>query len=293
MPEALKPPVLVIGGTRSGTTMLGRLLGEAPGMCFFHEPNTLWRTGHAYRDTDLATEADARPWVRRRIRAAFARFQAAHEGRRIVEKSPYNVVRVRFVHAIFPEARIVHIYRDGRAMLRSQVEQYETFKAYSLGEARARRHVAERLRQTPWWEWPAYAPRAVTGALRTNVLRKGISWFGLRYPGWREERRTMTRPQLIARQWVVAVETALGDLEHLPDDAWINVRYEELVSDPVEGFERICAFSGMDFDEPYRKLIAESVQTRSRDRWEEELDPDVLEQALPIMEPLLRRLGYP
>ncbi|MHC5005174.1 MAG: sulfotransferase family protein [Planctomycetota bacterium] len=288
----LHPPVLVIGGTRSGTTMLGSLLGRAPGMCFLHEPNTLWRIGHAYRDTDRATATDARPWVKRRIRRAFERFQEQHGGRRIVEKSPYNVVRVPFVREIFPEARLVHIYRDGRAMLRSQVEQYETFPAYDLGEAHVRRHLVERLQQTPWWEWPAYLPRAVNGLVRRHVLHKSVAWFGLRYPGWRRERRTMSQAQLIARQWVVAVESALQDLEALPADAWLNLRYEEVVSAPLEWFERICSFCGIEPDQPYLEMIASTVQTKSRDRWEEELDPVLLEEAMPVMQPLMERLGY-
>ncbi|MHC4992138.1 MAG: sulfotransferase family protein [Planctomycetota bacterium] len=281
--SALRPPVLVIGSTRSGTTMLGRLLGAAPDTCFFHEPNTLWRIGHAYRGTDEADAADAKPWVIRRIRHAFERYQAQHDGR---------VVRVPFVRAILPEAKIVHICRDGRATLRSQIEQYDTFKGYEVGSARGRRHLQERLLQTPWWEWPAYLPRAVSGVTRTYVLRDSIKWFGLRYPGWKRDQATMTTAQLAARQWVVAVESALRDLADLPPDSWIDLRYEQVVSEPRRWFERICTFGGLEPDEAYLDMVEQTVQTASKDRWQQELDETDLEEAMPIMRPLLERLGY-
>ena len=131
--DKLKPPVIVIGTNRSGTSMLARTLGDAPGACCWYEPSTVWRIGHAYRSADVATAAGARPWVVRRIRGAFLDYQRANEGRHVVEKSPNNVLRVSFVRAVLPEAKFVHIYRDGRANLRSQLEQFETFAGYRVG----------------------------------------------------------------------------------------------------------------------------------------------------------------
>lgn len=288
----LKPPVLVVGATRSGTSMLVRLLGSAPGTCFWYEPNTVWRIGHAYRRHDAATAQDAKPWVVRRIRRLFLRYQQDHGGARVIEKSPMNVLRVPFVHAVFPESKIIHIYRDGRANLRSQLEQYETFESYTIAQAETRQHLWNRLHETPWWEWPAYLPRAVGGVIRRYVAHKPVQWFGLRYPGWKRDLRNLSLTQVAAKQWVVAVEGALRDLEQLPPDAWMNIRYEELVANPVEFFARITAFCEIPTDRAYLQMIEQRVQKQSVSRWEEELDPTILKQAMPIMQPLLTRLGY-
>ncbi len=215
----LQPPIIIVGATRSGTTMLMRVLGSAPGLCFWHEPQTLWRVGHAYRDHDCAGAADARPWVRRWIRRQFFKYQEHHGGLRVVEKSPTNVLRIPFVRKIFPEARIIHIYRDGRANLRSQVEQYHTFAGYKVINREGGRHILPRLEETPFWEWPAYMPRAAAGLVRRYVTRRpGVRWFGVKYPGWRHDLRTMTTAQIAAKQWVISVETAMRDLAEVPPD---------------------------------------------------------------------------
>lgn len=289
----LKPPIIIVGATRSGTTMLMRVLGSAPGLCFWHEPQTLWRVGHAYRDDDTAGASDAKPWVKRWIRRQFQKYQDSHGGLRVVEKSPTNVLRIPFVREIFPEARIIHIYRDGRANLRSQVEQYETFAGYQVINREGGRHILDRLGQTPFWEWPAYAPRAMSGLLRRYLLRRpGVSWFGIKYPGWRHDLHTMTTAQIAAKQWVYSVETGLRDLEQVPEDQRLALRYGEVVTSPDQWFERIAAFCGVPINEEYLKAVRAQVHPNSVDRWKRELEPAVLDEAMPIMGALLDRLGY-
>lgn len=48
----------------------------------------------------------------REVKEIFEYFK--HGGRMLVEKSPKNTLRIPFLKAIFPEAKIIHIVRDGR-----------------------------------------------------------------------------------------------------------------------------------------------------------------------------------
>lgn len=269
--------------------MLVRLLGSLPGCCCWYEPNALWRAGHAYRDSDRADETDAKPWVRRWIRRAFLRYQHAHGGARVIEKSPYNVLRLKYIHAIFPEAKIIHIHRDGRANLRSQVEKIDTFKAFSDAPLH---HVLRRVREVPPWELPAYLPRAARGLFRTYLSHRSIDWFGLRYPGWKRDRENLTAAQIAARQWCIAVETALDDLRELPEECWMAVTYEDLVRDPRLWFGRMIEFGGLSADTEFWQRVDDQVHVESIDRWREELDQNALDEAMPKLEPVLRRLGY-
>lgn len=288
----LKPPVLVVGGTRSGTTMLGNVLGSLPGMVYWHEPNTLWRTGHAYRRHDRAHPRDARPWVKRRIRDAMLRFQEEHGGR-IVEKSPYNPARLAYVHELLPEAKIVHIHRDGRAMLRSQIEKLETFKPYNLGNAQTYRYMRRRLGMTPWWEWPAYLPRFTGAIFRRHVLKQKTRWFGLRYEGWhRDIARGMSRIEIVAKQWQHAIDYAFEDMQTLPEGVCLSLRYEDVAADPVPMLREICSFCDIEASDADLEKSAMPIHRSSVDRWKHELDAETIERATELMAPTLTRLGY-
>ena len=290
--EETDRPIIIIGGTRSGTTMLSRLLARAPGLCLWYEPNVIWRIGSAYRDDDSAFARDARPWVRRRIHRLFDRYTRAHGGARIVEKTPQNVLRIPFIDAVFPEAVFVHIFRDGRANLRSQVEQFDSFRPYSLHDPGTKRLILRRLASIPWWEWPAYAPRMLEGVWRRYVSRGRNGWWGVRYPGWKRDRARLSAPEIAARQWVVAVERAFADLEPIGPDRCIHVRYEDITRDPEPWFRRVLDLCDVEADGDFFRHVREAVHPDSIERWRDELDPHQLEIAMPIMGRLLHRLGY-
>jgi len=285
-------PVLIVGSTRSGTSMLVQKIGLAPGMTQLYEPNALWMTGHAYRGHEAATELDIRPWVSRRIRKYMLKFQKNHEGKRIAEKSPANSLRIRYIHSVFPNSPIVFIYRDGRDFLRSQEEKYQTFKAGTLLLKSTRRNAFNRLKELPWWEWPSFAPRYINNIFRSYISHKPIKWFGIRYPDWKKDLNELDQTQLIAKQWVVAVETALADLEHISSNKYIKIRYEDIVSDPRKWFKKIGDFCDINMPDEYLDEIENTVHTKSIGRYRVELSEDSLQKALQIMEPCLERLGY-
>jgi len=54
----------------------------------------------------------ARPKVVKNIRQAFEKYERTHGGV-VVEKTPSNVLRIPFINEVFPEARYIHIYRNG------------------------------------------------------------------------------------------------------------------------------------------------------------------------------------
>lgn len=273
--------------------MLSEWVGSAPGVVEWYEPNQLWRVGSAYRGDDSVPAENATPFVKKWIRGKFLRFQESHEGRRIIEKSPPNVLRVKFVREIFPEAKIIHVYRDGRAALRSQIEKYKTFESYTITDSNTVTRLRTMLSLVPFWEWPAYTPRFFEGVTRRYVSRRqGVKWFGVRYPGWREDAERMSVTQLAAKQWVVAVETALRDLGEFPAGSWLSLKYEDVVAEPAAWFRRICEYCEIETNEQYLQKVTGEIHTQSLAKWKSELSEDVLAEAMPIMEPTLRRLGY-
>ena len=294
MPRDPHPPIFVIGSTRSGTTMLGRVLGGLPGMVYWHEPKTVSRIGHAYRSHDRATPKDATKVATHHIRRAMLRFQREGGDARVVEKNPRNAAKVAFLHAVFPEAKFIHIYRDGRAMLSSQFEQLDTFKPFNLGKRSTLGFIKKRLKNTPWWEWPAYISYFAVPVFRRHVLREPkTQWFGLKYPGWKADLAAKRdRIEIVAKQWTHALGYALDDIETLPEGVCLNLRYEEVVSDPERWLRTICEFCSIDVTDDVIREAAAPVHVTSVDKWKDELDAETIARATELMRPTLERLGY-
>src|SRR5687768_6763980 len=117
------PPVFIVGCGRSGTTALGRLLGEHPNVVYLNEPRALWKLDprtdvwsgdvpEARLDLD-----DVHPTIRSRLRAAF--FAKAADDDLLVEKTPINSFRIDYIRAVFPRARFLHLLRNGLDVARS------------------------------------------------------------------------------------------------------------------------------------------------------------------------------
>jgi hypothetical protein len=120
-------PIFVCGVSRSGTTWVARSLGHSPELEYI---------GEAWLVENLKDLADWfgmlhddwsgwTPWKRRSVdRRVFVESLArwyrelldlAADGKRFVEKTPdWNVLQLRFLHEMFPDAHYVLIYRDGR-----------------------------------------------------------------------------------------------------------------------------------------------------------------------------------
>lgn len=115
---------IVIGGTpRSGTTLIRRTLDRHPGLCCGPETSILLPGGMR-----IDQVASAYKWPAAELRDlmaasasqgafvdAFAHRYREQRGRpRWAEKTPLNVRSFGWVLQRFPEARLVHVVRDGR-----------------------------------------------------------------------------------------------------------------------------------------------------------------------------------
>jgi hypothetical protein len=120
-----QPPIFVIGSPRSGTTLLRLMLDAHPRISCGEET-------HFLRDLEaivgrhwglVSTYGLEREWWLERIRALYADFQAevlARSGKaRWAEKDPTYTLHLPFIEELFPEARYVHLLRDGHDVVAS------------------------------------------------------------------------------------------------------------------------------------------------------------------------------
>ena len=152
---------------------------------------------------------DAVPWLAERTRRFFdARADA--QGRPLFLHKFTGWPRAGFLDRVFPDARFVHIVRDGRAVANSFV-------------------------QMPWWRGFEGPERWGWGPLPEAYARE-----------WEESERSFV--VLAGIQWKMLLDAFDAARAELPPDRWLELRYEDVVADPRARIAEILTFLGLDWN---------------------------------------------
>jgi hypothetical protein len=284
MASELKPPIILFGNTRSGTTIVQNVMCKHPDLVSWYEPRTLWLYADPGRRHDEFDENDATDKVKRYIRREFLKFQRRHGNRVIMEKTPGNILKITYVRAIFPEGIFLFIVRNPFSFM-SSVEMKWRHPVTTKGMRR-------RLISTPVTQLHHYAGRFISDQFNKRVLRRKYrSLWGPRYKGMEQDLKTHDLLTVIARQWSVCSRKAEADLALFDEGQVLRLKYEDFVVDPISDLERICAHCGLEVTHDMVKAANEWVKPDRQLKWHR-FDPRDLARILPELDNEMRRHGY-
>jgi hypothetical protein len=284
MSGELKPPIILFGNTRSGTTIVQKVVCAHPDVVAWYEPRTLWLCADPGRDHDEFSESDATDRAKRYIRKQFLKYQKRHGNCVVMEKTPANILKIPYVRAILPEATFLFIVRDPFSFI-SSVE-------FKWQRAVTHKGIRRRLMYTPVTQLHHYAGRMIRDQFNKRVLRrKYLSLWGPRYKGIQEDLQTHDLLTVIARQWSVCSRKAERDLALFDDGQVLRLRYEDFVEDPISDLERICAHCGLEMTNDMVRAANEWVKPDRQYKWRR-FDPHDLARILPEIADEMERHNY-
>ncbi len=215
-------PIFIIGTGRSGTTLLFRLLSQHPELAWpcpamvtgnngkrgqkpEPEPYAFWTRfyrGFASPCRDLEA-FDVPVSLPDQLRAEFDQ-QCEAMGREQLSTKWTGWSRVRFADAIWPDARYVHIVRDGQA-------------------------VAWSLMQQSWWRGWQGPSQWRWGPLSTQDQ---LAWDG----------SNRSYAVLAGLQWQICVRNCSARGQEV-GDRFHEIRYEDLVANPAKTLTALCEWA--------------------------------------------------
>ena len=155
----------------------------------------------------------------------------------------------------FPDAKIVHLIRDGRDVMLSRLNW-------------RMRHLHRDVNRLTVFGDPSidsYRGRP----LSEDVIRE-------------------FRNEIEMHHWVTAVR--VGMRGRATPERYLEVRYEDLCRQPVTELQRVFEFLEVPMRDETAEWLRATASTRAIGKWHAQ--KDMLEDAVRIGEPLLKELGY-
>lgn len=294
--------VFVVGSPRSGTTILENILSYHPLVAEWYEPYYIWRSYFPYGESEVWKWEHLNRDVIQKIRDEFGRYRKLLRKPIVLDKSPGHVFNLEIIDWIFPEAKWIHIFRDGRDVTLSIHKEWNK-RAHIVKRRdlmRLIRTTVNMLKRQPFWR---YRLKAILFELKTNTaslrpsayLNKSkwqghIGW-GPRFEGWQAYLNSHPVLDFNAMQWVRSVESVRRSWSVIPQANKIEIRYEDLLdhtrSTLREVFKVLQLEIPADFFSVIPKLYAENYN-----KWAEEFTLEQQKTIKSPLAPLIHKLGY-
>jgi LPS sulfotransferase NodH len=255
----------IFGHARSGTTLLMRLLRLHPEVHCNYQAHFFTRQPLL---KSLVNTPEVEEWLTRRsnrwnrgrdlsplILRAAADFimerdavQAGMASAGIVgDKSPSSTIHgqaVRDLHAIYPDARLIYIVRDGRDVLIS--ERFRNLVEESKYLQPEDKRIVEELRRDP---------SSFTDGSRSIFTESII--------------------RRVASGWVRNLQETKAEGRRLFGEKFCTLRYEDLLTHPFAEMQRLWTFLGVQADRALEKLIVDEMSSNPDEEWQAKRNEDI------------------
>jgi hypothetical protein len=191
---------------------------------------------------------DLSPLVLRAAADFIMERDAAKGGKRIIgDKSPSSAIHgqaVRDMHAIYPDAKLIYIVRDGRDVLIS--ERFRNLVEESKFLKPEDKRIIEELRKDQ-----NQFTNGTLSIFTESVIRR------------------------VTSGWVKNVQETDHEGHILLGEGYCSLRYEDLLARPFDEMQRLWKFLGVQADQSLEKVIADEMSSNPDEEWQAKRNEDI------------------
>jgi hypothetical protein len=274
-PRPATKPIIVVGCSRAGTTLVYKTLSESREIgSLQRETHDYWTGLHPLSDKHWNTHAldatDASEAERDSVARYFYSWTGQH---RWVDKNNQNGLCVPYLRALFPDAIFVFVKRSPGDNLNSLIEGWRKPDEFAT--------------------WSSALPARI--AVEDGQLRE---WCFFLADGWRDYVNAPVE-DVAAFQYDAINRAILEARASLPDGQWVEVFYEDFLRDPVATFRRVFEGCGLTFDARLEAHCADVLDIPYNafseirlDKWKDGRNRDKIERVLPKVAEVAAQMGY-
>ncbi len=204
---------------------------------------------HPFRDLG---RDDLTQRSRQRVHRVFGAMLTRRRNRMLIKVTGWP--RIPFLHELFPDAKFVHVVRDGRAVINSMME-------------------------IPFWRGWEGPGNWRFGPLPTEYDRL-----------WESHHRSFVA--LAGIQWRMILDAIRKGEKQVPARQFLELKYEDLCRDPVDVLRRIVDFCEMEWDNRLHRSIAGFALQDNNYKWRSDLTAEQQEIIQDVLHEPLSSLGY-
>ena len=283
-------PIFIVGVGRSGSTLLHQILARHPHVVWLSGVTARWPDrpgrnraymqlldlpvfapllrrlaipGESYAFWDQHYRGFSEPFrdlhaddvtheTHRSLRASLACMTTWRRQRHLLKITGWP--RLGFLHAIFPDARFIHLIRDGRA-------------------------VAHSLLSVPFWRGWQGPAQWRWGPLSAE-----------QYGQWEAYDRSFV--VLAALQWKILIDAMECARTTVPAESFLQVRYETLCDAPHQTLEEIVTFAGLPWSALLDQALIHNRLYSRNEKWRQELTAVQQSALSDVLADTLTRYGY-
>ncbi len=286
---AVKKPVIIIGTGRSGSTLLYEMMAEHPNAawtskCCQYFPSRpavnklflnlidwpllgsllkkkvhpreyyqfwdYWHKGFSTVCRDM--RVDDVTQSAHRLNAVYEKMLTAKRNRLMLKITGWP--RIGFLREIFPDAKFIHILRDGRSVSSSM------------------------LSQTWWWGWQG--PENWRWGQLTEDQRQL----------WQQYDKSFI--VLAAIEWIILMDSFDKASAGLSPDIYRTIKYEDLCKDVPGVMREITEFCELDWNDQFANRLNRYAIKSANEKWKTELNTKQQDDLQAVLNEYLHRYGY-
>ena len=198
------------------------------------------------------TDDDVFPDVKKHIFSEFSKHLTHTRFRQLHKLTGWP--KIAYLLNVFPDAKFIHIYRDGRAVANSLLH-WDNWLGWQ---------------GTQKWRW---------GTLPENYQKE-----------WEDS--DLSFVVLAAIQWKLLMDSLLKDEEIIPNGQLLSLKYEDFTKNPLEVFKDVVQFCELsEYNSFYDSVRRLNIKSRN-DKWKDSLTLNQQKLLINSLSNYLSRLGY-